>query len=75
MGRLESEVGELRPELRCALRRVNRLLVIGFLLTYTSLSALGPESRTLVRSGLPVAAVIGEANPFCDSALANNGRQ
>ena len=76
MGRLESEVGELRTELRCALRRVNRLLVIGFFLTYTSLSTLGPESRTPVRSGLPlVAAVIGGATPFSDSARANSGRQ
>jgi hypothetical protein len=64
VGRLESEVGELRTELRCALRRVNRLLVIGFFLTYASLSAMGPESRTLVRAGLPlVAAVIGERLP------------
>ena len=64
MGRLESEVGQLRTELRCALRRVNRLLVIGFFLTYASLSAIGPESRTLVRAGLPlVAAVIGERLP------------
>lgn len=77
MGRLESEVGELRTELRCALRWVNRLLVIGFFLTYTSLSALGPESRTPVRSGLPLvaAAVIGGATPFSDSARANSGRQ
>jgi len=50
--------------------------VVGFFLTYASLSALESESRTLVRTGLSlVAAVVEGATSFCAFARADSGRQ
>ena len=50
--------------------------MVGFFLTDASLSALEPEGRTLVSTGLSLlAAVIAEATSFCAFARANSGRQ
>ena len=50
--------------------------MVGFFLTYASLSALEFDGRTLVRAGFSLlAAVIAEARSFCAFARANSGRQ